>query len=100
MHVCFVLLRCLLTEVHVWLHGEWISLNYFFHLLQKDRENKKLEELVASQKQELEQLSSKYVISMMEERKRGEREKRGEVTRGVCVISQDCRCTVSTPRVR
>lgn len=51
---------------------------YFFHLIQKDRENKKLEDLVASQKQELEQLSSKYVISMMEERKREIERKGGQ----------------------
>ena len=64
----FVLMHCLFTELHV--HDEWIS-SHCFHLLQKDRENKRLEELVASQKQELEQLSSKYVIGVKEGRERG-----------------------------
>ena len=79
---------------------EWlnlISLNHF-HLLQKDKESKKLEDLVASQKQELEQLSSRCVIGMKEE---NDGRERARVTkRCLCHSPQDCRCTVSTLRVR
>ena len=62
-------------------------MNYFC-LLQKDRENKKLEELVASQKQELEQLSSRCVTGMKQETG-GERE--GVVTK---------RCLCHSPRLQ